>query len=57
VAKWARPKDISQLRSFLDLWVYFKRFIQDYSTLVAPLTHLTRKDFKFTWTNQCEEYF
>ena len=57
VAKWARPKDVSQLRSFLGLCNYFRRFIQGYSTLVAPLTHLTRKDVKFTWTDQCEESF
>ena len=48
VAKWARPKDVSQLHSFLSLYNYFRRFIQDYSTLVAPLTHLTRKDVEFT---------
>jgi len=57
VAKWARPKDVSQLRSFLGLCNYFRRFIQGYSTLVAPLTHLTRQDVKFTWTDQCEESF
>ena len=57
VAKWARPKDINQLRSFLGLCNYFCKFIQGYSILVAPLTHLTRKDVKFTWTNQYEESF
>ncbi len=57
VATWARPNDVSQLRSFLGLSNYFRRFIQGYSTLVAPLTHLTRKDVKYIWTEQCQESF
>ena len=57
IAKWARSKDVNQLRSFLDLYNYFRKFIQGYSTLVAPLIHLIRKDVKFTWTSQCEESF
>ena len=48
-AKWARPKDVNQLRSFLGLCNYFHKYIQGYSTLVVPLTHLTRKDVKFIW--------
>ena len=57
VTTWARPNDVSQLRSFLGLSNYFRRFIQGYSTLVAPLTHLTRKDVKYIWTKQCQESF
>ena len=57
VTTWARPNDVSQLRSFLGLSNYFRRFIQGYSTLVAPLTHLTRKDVKYIWTEQCQESF
>jgi hypothetical protein len=52
VVKLARSKD-----KFLGLYNYFRKFVQGCSTLVAPLVHLTRKDVKFTWTNQCEEYF
>ena len=57
VTTWARPNDVSQLRSFLGLSNYFRRFFQGYSTLVAPLTHLTRKDVKYIWTEQCQESF
>ena len=45
------------MRSFLGLSNYFCRFIQGYSTLVAPLTHLTRKDVKYIWTKQCQKSF
>ena len=53
VIRWARPNDVSQLHSFLGLNNYIHRFIQGYSTLVASLTHLTRKDVKYIWIDQC----
>jgi len=36
---------------------YYKRFIEGFSKIVAPLTLLTRKDQPFTWTDKCEESF
>ena len=54
VAKWHRPLEVGQLRSFLGLCNYFRRFIHGYSTLVAPLTFLTRSTIKYIWTNECE---
>ena len=57
VAKWHRSLEIGQLRSFLGLCNYFYRFIHGYSTLVAPLTSLTRSKVKFNWTDNCERAF
>jgi hypothetical protein len=45
------------LHSFLDLYNYFRQFIQGYSTLVAPLTYLRRKNIKYNRISQCEESF
>ena len=36
---------------------YYRRFIEGFSKIVAPLTQLTRKDQRFTWTDKCEESF
>ena len=36
---------------------YYRRFIEGFSKIVAPLTLLTRKDQPFTWTDKCEESF
>jgi hypothetical protein len=57
VTTWVRPNDVSQLRSFLGLSNYFRQFIQGYSTLVAPLTHLTSKDVSYIWIEQCQKSF
>ena len=47
VTTWARPNNVSLLNSLLGLSNYFSPFIQGYSTLVAPLSHLTRKNVKY----------
>jgi hypothetical protein len=51
VQTWPIPTDITQLRQFLGLTNYFRKFIQGYSSLTAPLHDLTHKgtDFKSAW--------
>lgn len=49
VRDWPPPADVSQLRSFLGLANYFRRFIKDYSTIVALLTALNGNDVPFQW--------
>ena len=36
---------------------YYRRFIEDFSRLAAPMTRLTRKEVKFDWDDRCEEAF
>ena len=57
VAKWHRPLEVGQLRSFLGFCNYFRRFIHGYSTLVTPLTSLTQSIVKYIWTDECEHVF
>ena len=57
VMSWERPKSVFEIRSFLGLAGYYRRFIEDFSRLVAPMTRLTRKEVKFDWDDQCEETF
>ena len=57
VMSWERPKSVFEIRSFLGLAGYYKRFIEDFSRLAAPMTSLTRKEVKFDWDDQCEEAF
>lgn len=57
VTQWAPPQDLHQLRSFLGFTNYFRKFIQGYSKIVSPLTHMTRKGVKYDWSPQCQEAF
>ena len=57
IKTWPTPTDVSAVRSFLGFGNYFRRFIQGYSNLVAPLVALTKKDAKFDWSDACEEAF
>ena len=54
---WEKSKLVFELRSFLGLAGYYKRFIKDFSRLAAPMTRLTWKKVKFEWNDLCEEAF
>ncbi|XP_052736041.1 uncharacterized protein LOC108336753 [Vigna angularis] len=57
VLEWASPHLVTEVRSFVGLAGYYRRFIEGFSKIVAPLTQLTRKDHPFAWTDRCEESF
>ena len=57
VMSWERPKSVFEIRSFLGLAGYYRRFIEDFSRLATLMTRLTRKEVKFDWDDQCEEAF
>ena len=57
VRDWPVPTDLHKLRAFLGLANYFRRFIQGYSSLVAPLTSLTRADVPWHWDSVCQAAF
>ena len=46
VVNWKPPKNVSEVRSFLGLAGYYRKFVEGFSRIVAPLTKLTRKDVK-----------
>ena len=57
VMSWEKPKSVFEIRSFLGLAGYYRRFIEDFSRLAAPMTRLTRKEVKFVWDDSCERAF
>ena len=57
VTQWPRPKNVTEVRSFLGLARYYRKFIQDFFRIAAPLTILTKKTTKYEWTDKCEEVF
>ena len=57
IISWGRPKSVFEIRSFLGLVGYYRRFIEDFSRLAAPMTRLTWKGVKFEWDDLCEKAF
>ena len=47
VVNWDRPTNVSEVRNFLGLAGYYRRFVEGFSRIAAPLTQLTRKNVKF----------
>ncbi|MCO6516861.1 MAG: reverse transcriptase family protein, partial [Snodgrassella sp.] len=57
VRNWPRPGNVPEVRSFLGLAGYYRRFVEGFSRIVVPLTELTKKKTKFVWTDRCENSF
>ena len=52
-----RPKDVSQMRSFLGMLNYYSKFIQDFSSKLHPLYQLLSNKTEWFWTKECETAF
>jgi hypothetical protein len=57
VMDWKPPTSIHQIRSFLGLAGYYRRFIPDFSKIAKLMTELLKKEIKFHWNDKCEEAF
>ncbi|GBM01726.1 Retrovirus-related Pol polyprotein from transposon 297 [Araneus ventricosus] len=57
VVDWPRPETVHDLRSFLGLFTYYRRFVTNFSTIARPLHKLTQAKSNFNWTEECENSF
>nr|GEX72187.1 putative reverse transcriptase domain, aspartic peptidase domain protein [Tanacetum cinerariifolium] len=57
ITKWPRPKTVTEIRSFLGLAGYYRRFVEGFSHLTLPLRKLIRKREKFVWDEEREKSF
>ena len=57
VQSWPVPQNVRDVRSFLGLCNYFRKFIDQYASIAVPLTNLTRKSVGWTWTGRCQDAF
>ncbi|KAK1607629.1 hypothetical protein QYE76_031302 [Lolium multiflorum] len=57
IESWPQPKTVTQVRSFLGLAGFYRRFVKDFGSIVAPLNELTKKDVPFVWGDAQQEAF
>jgi hypothetical protein len=57
VLNWKPPTDVGEIRSFLGLAGYYRRFIEGFSKLAKPMTSLLEKNAKFVWSDKCQASF
>jgi hypothetical protein len=57
IREWSAPRNVMEVRSFMGLAGYYRRFIAGFSKIAHPITSLQRKGKQFHWTEGCEESF
>ena len=57
ILNWKPPTSVIEIRSFLGLAGYYRKFVEGFSKIVAPLTRLTRKEEPFSWSEACQQSF
>ena len=57
VLDWKTPETVPEIRSFLGLAGYYRRFVPDFSKIARPMTELLKKGVKFVWDDKCDQAF
>ena len=57
VVNWKPPRNVTEVRSFLGLAGYYRRFVQGFSVIASSLTRLLRKGVMFEWDDKCQSNF
>jgi hypothetical protein len=57
INSWDTPRSVKEVRSFLGLCSYYRRFVPGYAEIAAPMTALQRKGVRFKWSDECQRAF
>uniref|UniRef100_A0A090XF40 RNA-directed DNA polymerase n=2 Tax=Ixodes ricinus TaxID=34613 RepID=A0A090XF40_IXORI len=56
-SNFPRPRNVKEVRSFLGVCNYYRRFVKDFARISRPLNDLTRCDVKWSWSQECQNAF
>jgi hypothetical protein len=54
---WSIPTTVTEIRSFLELVGYYRRFIEEFSKIAKSITSLLEKGREFKWDEKCQDNF
>ncbi|KAA3470422.1 Integrase, catalytic core [Gossypium australe] len=57
IVNWKALKNVSEVRSFLELAGYYRRFVKNFSIIALMMTKLLQKNVRFVWSDGCQRSF
>ena len=54
---WPKPRSPRQIKQFVAMGSYYRRYIKNFASMVRPMVELTKKGKKFTWSNACDQAY
>jgi hypothetical protein len=57
IKDWSAPRSVKDVQSFLGFANFYRRLVKDFARIAKPLHDLTRKDVKFTWSDESQRAF
>ena len=55
ISNWGAPTNQTEVRSFLGLAGYYRKFIRNFSLIASPLHKLLKKNVRFEWSEECQK--
>ena len=57
ILEWPVPQNVSEIRSFMGLAGYYRKFVEGFSKIAAPITSLQWKGMRYVWMDECDRAF
>ncbi|XP_059069837.1 uncharacterized protein LOC131859790 [Cryptomeria japonica] len=57
IVEWPTPQNVYEVQSFMGLAGYYRKYVEGFSRIAAPITSLQKKEKRFEWTEKCEDSF